>query len=584
MGFKTLLSIPPDYDRNYPPLGTPALLAFLRKNAVASFQIDLNLEYRDFLAQNISGSSPLGVKEQRLFFKPAMEKYFAGKVSGHYYSKFLPQGNGNPLTDLSYGNNTNSSFYFCERLISSEHLWRYLEDTDENTFLQFYEASGILDRLKKDDIGLFGISVISPTQVIASLTLGLLIKKSMPHIHVTIGGQWPTLYRDAILGKKELFRCFDSVVVFEGETALLKLVKALEAKRDISSIPNVIVSPVIAKSQSPSHPSLRGAVVFHEATKQSINRFEEDLNSLPCPDFDGLPLKDYDDSRDGNISLTYESSRGCYWSRCAYCVDLPLPKPSYRTKDPALVVNDIYELKRRYGAECLMLSDPAVSPRQMGEISKRIIEKDAKVEWWAFARLDPGFDRKLFDLAFKAGFRQINFGFESANDRVCKLLDKGNERERSARIIKDCSAAGIRVGLQTILGLPNETFEDGLDTVDFLVANKELIYRTVFNIYYLTPFNFVHENPQKYGLEYDNDPDMPFRFFIPFKNRRGMDEEKADLLKKMYLSLVGNDGKREFEGVPGKDDISEGHVNFQLNGISCRVGYRYNKTTDIYLF
>lgn len=564
---KVLLAIPPDYDHNFPPLGTPALSAFLRKNGVACQQADLNLAYRDFLARHIFSQSVLSLEERRFFLGHALKKFFAGNLKGRYYSSFLPQNDDNLSKYLPYDNNTNSSFYFCERLLSSEYLWRYLEDRRENTFLQFYEASGTLARLEKEGVGLLGISIISPSQAVASLTLGLLVKKMLPNIHVAIGGQWATLYRDAILGKPELFKCFDSIIVFEGESALCALAKALENKRPIPSASNIIL---------PSRRDPRTTI--HEPRFTN----DENMDSLPCPDFDGLPLKDYNGCNDGKISLTYETSRGCYWSKCAYCVDLPLPKPSYRRKDPRLVVRDMKELKARYGAQYLLFGDPGLSPRQMRGISEEMLKERVEMDWWTMARLDPGFDRKLFDLARKAGLRQVNFGFESANDRVCEMLDKGNKRERSSRIIKDCANAGIKVDLQTMLGLPRESFEDALDTVDFLVAHKDLIYNVTFNTYYLTPFNFVHQNPAKYGIEYDKNGDLPFGFFIPFKNRLGMDKDRAETLQKMYYSLVIKDAGNKGIGVP--HELKDGYVELRLNGESCRLSYQRDPSKEVYAF
>lgn len=563
--FTTLLCIPPDYDRYYPPLGTPALAAFLKKNGIACVQSDLNLGYRDFLTQKVSGPYALDRHERLFFLEPLISKFFAQKLKGRYYSDFLPRTDRGVLPHLPYGNNTNSSFYFCERLLSSGHLMRYLEDKDENTFYQFYRKTGILSALEKDGVDLLGISVISPAQVIASLTLGLLVKKNLPHIHVTIGGQWPTLYRGAIAQKMELFSCFDSIIVFEGEHALCELAKRLEAKGDVNSIPNTITAD--------------------NACGMSSARTEEDMNSLPCPDFDGLPLSDYDDSKDGRISLTYETSRGCYWSKCAYCVDLPLPKPSYRKKDAALVVEDIIKLKKLYDAKYLLFGDPGLSPRQMREISVRMIDKRVDMGWWTMARLDPGFDRRLFDLAHAAGLRQVNFGFESASDRVCGRLEKGNKRDLSSRIIRDCHQAGIKVDLQTMLGLPGESFEDGMETVDFLISHKKFISHVTFNTYYLTPFNFVHQCPAKYGIDYDSRPDLPFMFFIPFKNNNGMSADQAHLLEKMYYSLLNKDSGPSGPDVSaGRGDVSQGYVEFSLNNESCRLDYRCDAKTKVYTF
>ncbi|MEW6675769.1 MAG: hypothetical protein AB1348_07220, partial [Nitrospirota bacterium] len=65
-------------------------------------------------------------------------------------------------------------------MLSSLYLWRYLEDREENTFYQFYEEDDFPGFLKEEDIRLLGISITSPSQAIAALTLGLLVKNTCP--------------------------------------------------------------------------------------------------------------------------------------------------------------------------------------------------------------------------------------------------------------------------------------------------------------------------------------------------------------------------------------------------------------------
>ncbi len=552
-----LLCIPPDYDYNFPPLATPALCAFLKNNGIKASQIDLNLAYRDFLAGHIR-SSHLTRTEKEFLLRDILKEFFANKLKNRYYSSLFPGLSDGVSLHLPYDNNSNSSFYFTERLLSNGHLFRYLEDKEENTFLQFYQSRNIIGHLKKQKISLLGISIISPTQAIASLTLGLLVKKELPQVHVNIGGQWPTLYRKEIIKRQDLFRCFDSVIIFEGETPLCKLVKALERKKPLD-IPNVILKD--------------------SSSDYSLNRTEERMDSLPCPDFDGLPLTRYNDSHRGRIQLTYETSRGCYWSKCAYCVDLPLPKPSYRYKGAKLVVRDIKQLQKIYKATSLMFGDPGLSPRQMFEISKEIIREGIKIDWWTMARLDPGFSPDIFKKAYQAGLTQVNFGFETASDRICDLLDKGNQKERSFRVIRDCSQAGIRVDLQTMIGLPQEILQDGLETVDFLVTNKEFIDHVTFNVYYLTPANYVYLKPGEYNIRYKCDSRLPFRFFIPFKNVRGMSNHDADLLEKIYLSLVFRAQKKKVGVHKQKDRINQGSLEFSLNQEKIILKYAYNRST-----
>ncbi|MCX7927420.1 MAG: cobalamin-dependent protein [Candidatus Omnitrophica bacterium] len=515
---QVLLCIPPDYDHEYPALGTAVLQAYLKKHKVSCLQIDLNLAYRKFLAQHVWAETELTLEEQIFFLPWLIKKFFRNCLKGRYYEDCLARQSDGIFPELPYGNNTNSSFFFCEHLLSSEYLFRYLEDEEENTFWQFFTQSGILDIIQQEDIKLVGISIISPSQAIASLTLALLIKKRFPQVHVNIGGQWPTLYRRQILEHRQLFRCFDSVIVFEGEVALLELARRVCANKEITGIANVITKDT--------------------KLNEHFRIAEIDMRRLPPPDFEGLLLGEYDGARDGQISLTFESSRGCYWGRCAYCVDLPLPKPSYRIKSAQLVVRDMCYLKDKFGASFLLLSDPGLSCRQMVEISEEIIRQGVKINWWTMARLDPGFKKEHFELAHKAGLCQINFGFETASERLSKLLDKGNLRERSSRIIRDCALSGIKVDLQTMLGLPQETYEEALETIDFLLEHKEFISHVTFNIYYLTPENYVYYNPYRYGISYDKEKVLPFSFFIPFQNLYGIDMEKAAQIEKIYYALV----------------------------------------------
>ena len=87
---KVLLCIPPHYDYNYPPLGTPALTAFLKNKGVPVKQIDLNLRYRDFLIDHIY-SPTLSREEKKNYLAPTLKFFFQGKLKNRYYSKFLPR-------------------------------------------------------------------------------------------------------------------------------------------------------------------------------------------------------------------------------------------------------------------------------------------------------------------------------------------------------------------------------------------------------------------------------------------------------------------------------------------------------------
>jgi radical SAM superfamily enzyme YgiQ (UPF0313 family) len=89
------------------------------------------------------------------------------------------------------------------------------------------------------------------------------------------------------------------VIVHEGETPLLNLIKHLNNEFDIRDVPNLI---------------------YKEGPEIIVNNLSsngEDINSLPTPCSDGFPLDKY---LSPELVIPVLSSRGCYWNRCTFCM------------------------------------------------------------------------------------------------------------------------------------------------------------------------------------------------------------------------------------------------------------------------
>lgn len=524
------LCLPPNYSYIYlfPPLGTPCLTSFLKKQGYSVTQQDHNMAYFHYLQERMELPKDLKPHSDDVV-KTLLNSLFENKANHHlYYAPLLPK-----QTDpfLPYEDTTNSSFYFTEQLLASEHLERYLEDEEENTFLQFYLQKRIANQILSGDFDLLGLSLISPAQVIPTLTLCNLIKGQKRDFPIILGGQWPSLFRQELAKWPKLKNWVDGVIFDEGETPLYEYLQALEGKQSLGEVPNLFFLE-------------KGKVYFNR------KRTEEDLNTLPAPDFDGMPLEDYLASRlngSGANAVTYQTSRECYWNRCTYCVDLPFPKHTYREKRPDLVIQDIKELKAKYGAQELILSDLAMAPSYMRKFSKRLLEEGISIRWWTFSRLDGALNRELFDLAKKAGCYRISFGMESGNQRVCNFIDKGTKIETMSRVIKDCGSAGIKVTIQAMVGLPSETVEEALDTISFLLEHRRFIDTVCYNIYYLTPANYIYRDPQKHQVAIDEKTRVPFQFFLNFKHvsETGIERKKAKSLVAFFENRWGKSNKEE---------------------------------------
>ena len=519
---KTLLCIPPNYCYSYefPPLGTPMLTGYLKEKGIDVIQKDYNMDYLNYFIKKIfnkNGLIKVPTSTASQIFRCLMDKIFKIKLEkNYYYSSLLPRDH----IKLDHINETNASFQFAERLLSSEHLFRYIEDERENTFLQFFWEEKILASLEEQKIKIVGISITAPNQVVGAFTLGYLIKKNLPHVHVTIGGQWVTLYREALKKKLEWNRFFDTMIIFEGETPLYGLITALSENDDLSKVPNLIYK-------------------FDSRWEQSKINSKENLDLLACPDFDGLPINDYTASQeDTGLCLTYQTARECYWNKCIYCVDLPLPKQGYRERDADLIIEDIKKMEKKYDLSFLKISNATISPLQMKRFSEKIIETGLDFKWWVMARADEGFNKEIFDLAKRAGCVAIDFGLESACQRVLNFIQKGIIVDTAKRIIKDCHNAGIKVCLQMLIGLPSEKLEEAMDTIQFLIEDRNYISEVVFDNYYLTPACEVYQNPQQCDIDYRASPHLPFKFYYEYSHISGeLTKEKGRDLIRLYRQL-----------------------------------------------
>jgi radical SAM superfamily enzyme YgiQ (UPF0313 family) len=503
---KIILFIPPAYEKDVPPLGTPALVGFLKAKGFPAKQSDLNILYFDYIESRLD----------YLFSEEYRNERIKKQV---YYHRILRYEKSKGGMAYWFENSPGSSFAFTEKILSSRVLFRYFADMGENPFVRFFFEK-VLPLIQKGSYPLVGFSVTAPSQVIATFTFCYLLKKELPEVKIVIGGQWVSFYREALRKRRDFQRLFDFMIYFEGETPLLSLLKALKENQPLLNVPNLI---------------------YHDngKWKESNLRSDEHMDQLPPPDFSGLPIKKYLNSKN-ELNLTIETSRGCYWNKCIFCIDLPLPKPRYREKSPHLVIRDIKTLVRKYGVKHLFVSNATFSPWQMREVSKLILSEKIEISWWTMSRFDDDFDREIMKLAKAAGCSMIGFGLESINQRVLDFVKKGTRREIIEKIVKDAHELNLSIYFQTMFGIPSERVEEALETIEFLTTFQGLQDGSpAFNTYYLIPKNPVFLDPGKYGIEIMPHERLPFRYFYPFRHKTGnISQAMSAKLIGLYASLI----------------------------------------------
>ncbi|NMB33137.1 MAG: radical SAM protein, partial [Clostridium sp.] len=217
-----------------------------------------------------------------------------------------------------------------------------------------------------------------------------------------------------------------------------------------------------------------------------------------------------------NVGLI--SSMGCYGS-CSFC--------SYNNKSNRFrqheIENVIYELKyiNQYikGNDvkvCFFDDCFSVSNERTYQLCKRIVAEKINLRFWCCTRSDL-LSEELIDVMAEANFRDIVIGLETASSRVMDQLGKVKNTDNSENYIENLKKMYNYAKKQKInpiisvnFGLPNERFEDALQTINFikdnsLKDNTSICFMTSFpesRIFAHSEYYNVTQGPSPTGLPY----------------------------------------------------------------------------------
>ncbi len=122
---------------------------------------------------------------------------------------------------------------------------------------------------------------------------------------------------------------------------------------------------------------------------------------------------------------TILASRGCPYN-CAFCTFSMNPlgqKRDYVARSPESVVDEIAASP----AEMILFADDNffVRPDHVERICDRLIERGIQKRYTANARIEVARFPRMLEKAYRAGFRMLLFGLESASDQTLAQLHKG---------------------------------------------------------------------------------------------------------------------------------------------------------------
>jgi radical SAM superfamily enzyme YgiQ (UPF0313 family) len=196
-----------------------------------------------------------------------------------------------------------------------------------------------------------------------------------------------------------------------------------------------------------------------------------DLDALPFPHeaYGCFDMTWYDPSGRTLAPGGIMSSRGCP-ARCTFCANYVTGRV-FRYRSAGNVVAEMRELRERYDITHFPFWDDAFTanrPRLNALTDAITAEPDLEGTTWSC--ITPANMVKPFDLARmrKAGCVAINFGIESADPTVLKLIQKGQRPEKVRDAVEAAKAEGMTTVVNFMFGFPGEGVAELRHTLDFM--------------------------------------------------------------------------------------------------------------------
>ena len=299
-----------------------------------------------------------------------------------------------------------------------------------------------------------GITSTTPAFINAK-KIASFVREKRPEVKILIGG----IHVSALPDETMKTGLFDIGVIGEGEITIEQLFRNFKNKEFVG----------LGK--------IRGICYKNkdEICENENQGFINDLDSIPLPARHLLPHPKYYQPTPASCRrVPYAvmiTSRGCP-TQCTFC-DRKVFGERYRMRSVPNIFMEIEDVVSKYGVREIRFFDDTftVSKKRIFDVCDEFEKRKLNLTWTCLSKVSNA-DGSLLKRMKKAGCWQVLYGFESGDDRMLKLLKKGNTVEKNIRAIRLTKEAGLEVRGDFIVGTPGETNESLEKTVQFAIDMK----------------------------------------------------------------------------------------------------------------
>ena len=353
------------------------------------------------------------------------------------------------------------------------HLKRYYRPGHASPFKLFshYRHYGLSwqdlrERIRRSNADVIGISSLFTPFYREALRVAAIAKELDPQRPVIMGGAHVNACPQQALGNANV----DFILLGEGERTLPQLVRALSEAR-FSAFENI---PGLGyKTNGISRLNSPGDII-------------EDIEALPLPARDLIDPARY--TLGGKRLTMLITSRGCPY-HCTFCSIFLTAGRRFRTRSINSIIDEMKLCRGRYGSEIFDIEDDNFSfdQKRAARILAAIREEfgGEPLELLAMNGISAAnISEPLIDEMKSAGFRSLNLALVTSDRQRQRATKRPGATSHFHRIVQKGAAAGLQMVNYVILGLPDSTLQEMVDSIIHLMERPVLIGASVF---YATP-------------------------------------------------------------------------------------------------
>ncbi len=345
------------------------------------------------------------------------------------------------------------------------------------------------------------------------------IRQVLGNVFIAVGGPYPVAVKE-----KCLLDCqdIDGVVTGEGEITVVEMLKRLGDGADLEGVEGVVYR--------------KGKDIQKNSPRPLIT----DLDTLPFPARELLgeagkyipPPATYK-RKPVAVIMT---ARGCN-RHCLYCFQIDKHRKSgIRYRSVENVMAEIEQVLNQGYREIKFIDDTLTADyKRAMSIAREIKNRGLDFTWFASAVVNQ-VDKPLLQAFKDAGCWAILFGAESGVQKDLNAIRKGITPAQIKKAVKAAKEVGLTVYTPFLFGIPGQTYEDGLKSIEFALE----LDPDIANFHAITPFpgTELYDNIEKYGTMSDDLTDYTYQgaAFVPYTMTRDEIAELRQLALKRFYS------------------------------------------------